>query len=443
MKQLRLYQRNISILLVVSMLCCFFAGDSAYGYGDIGSDYNVDALRAEVATASDQFRNADMVEAGEDLVYDMAGNWGKTVYGHLVEGTIGSIKNHARTYYNALFARGTKTATERLRLATARGSNGLKAASRGGKAISGLFGLAQAVRDVTVYNAPSKHEHSSLALVELSLRGFSIISSTMDALGNKTAKPLALGSGYLKDAWGSEAFSEWMNSMDNVVVLEVLGFTNAMTDAFNWISLEGWKVLFTLTRQYGYGDPKTLPALRTALKPNIYLYPEYAQEVLLEFESPRWLTTVIPDYPGEWLVHAQPNGIIRVKEQEYGYLFYESIALESVMQSEYGWSIPAGGHEGKFREILDAYGFNAQEQDDFVEFWCEKLDADCDYTMFPQMTDIVDIAMPLSVSPVPDSVFRLWFTFDPLMTFVQEPLVLPIIRDGFVLVEWGGLILGE
>ena len=128
-------------------------------------------------------------------------------------------------------------------------------------------------RDVTVYNAPSKHEHSSLALVDLSLRGFSILSSTIDALGNKTAKPLALGSGHIKDAWGSEAFSEWMNSMDNIVVLEVLGFTNAMTDAFNWMSLEGWKVLFTLTRQFGYGDPETLPALRTALKPNIYLYP--------------------------------------------------------------------------------------------------------------------------------------------------------------------------
>ena len=59
---------------------------------------NVDALRAEVATASTQFRNADMVEAGEDLVYDMAGNWGKTAYGHLVSGSIGSINQHAKTY---------------------------------------------------------------------------------------------------------------------------------------------------------------------------------------------------------------------------------------------------------------------------------------------------------------------------------------------------------
>ena len=65
--------------------------------------------------------------------------------------------------------------------------------------------------------------------------------------------------------------------------------------------------------------------------------------------------------------------------------------------------------------------------------------------MYPQMTGTVDRAMPLTVEPACDSVFRLWFTFEKAseVTDVKEPEIVEVERSGFTLVEWGGIILDE
>ena len=180
-----------------------------------------------------------------------------------------------------------------------------------------------------------------------------------------------------------------------------------------------------------------------ALKPNIYLYPEEKTDVIVSFDHPELLTTVIPDYSGNWSVTAEPDGTLHSENgQDYSYLFYESETQPFFFGNKEGWLIKADERAERYTEILTEYGFNEKEIADFVEFWVEKLPEGVDYMMYPNVTEVIDKAMPVSFSTEPDSIFRIWFTFEVYDDQeVPEPEVEEFIRDGFTVVEWGGVIL--
>ena len=180
-----------------------------------------------------------------------------------------------------------------------------------------------------------------------------------------------------------------------------------------------------------------------ALKPNIYLYPEEQTDVIVSFDHPELLTTVIPDYSGNWSVTAEPDGTLHSENgQDYSYLFYESETQPFFFGNKEGWLIKADERAERYTEILTEYGFNEKEIADFVEFWVDKLPEGVDYMMYPNDTEIIDRAMPVSFSTEPDSIFRIWFTFEVYDDQeVPEPEVEEFIRDGFTVVEWGGVIL--
>ena len=64
--------------------------------------------------------------------------------------------------------------------------------------------------------------------------------------------------------------------------------------------------------------------------------------------------------------------------------------------------------------------------------------------MYPQHTETIDALMPMEVTPVPDTIFRVWFLFAPvsndLGTF-KDPIISPIERSGFTVTEWGGIVM--
>ena len=130
-----------------------------------------------------------------------------------------------------------------------------------------------------------------------------------------------------------------------------------------------------------------------------------------------------------------------VSENEYGYLFYESQTYPWPWQRNEGFHIPAEAREETFREILSAYGLNHQEIDDFIEFWGEKLEPGHDYAMYPQTDVYVNEAMPVNITPEPDSILRLWFAFVKDEQPERKAVIDPFSRDGFSVVEWGGFIL--
>ena len=118
---------------------------------------------------------------------------------------------------------------------------------------------------------------------------------------------------------------------------------------------------------------------------------------------------------------------------------------------------PAEEREETFRKILPRYGFNGQEIDDFVEYWVDRLPAGVTYVMYPQLNEIVDQMMPVSINPEPDSILRLWFLYEDYegaeaegmlrdisetdgITGFGNPQPLTFERNGFTVVEWGGSV---
>ncbi|MBQ5439207.1 MAG: hypothetical protein IIT49_00300, partial [Clostridia bacterium] len=94
-----------------------------------------------------------------------------------------------------------------------------------------------------------------------------------------------------------------------------------------------------------------------------------------------------------------------------------------------------------FAGILTKYGLNEKEIEDFCEFWCEKLDKDKSYAMYPQNTETIDKAMPMTTQPQFDSKLRLWFAFVENDIPKAEHSPERFERTGNTLVEWGGFVL--
>ena len=190
-------------------------------------------------------------------------------------------------------------------------------------------------------------------------------------------------------------------------------------------------------------NSNAMPNNVEAKKPNIYLYPTEETEVSVRFAYPNLVTKSEPAYGDGWKVTAQPDGTLLTADgREHGYLFYESNTLASFFQTDEGFIVMADEREETYRRVLERYGFNEQEILDFIEYWSVYLEAGADYVMYPILTDIVDEAMPVSFSVEPDSIYRIWFGFARYDGGeIAEPQIVPIIRDGFTAVEWGGAVL--
>ncbi len=184
-------------------------------------------------------------------------------------------------------------------------------------------------------------------------------------------------------------------------------------------------------------------------KPNIYLYNDrlcnlQQMDIHIEFLRPDLLLKTIPEYDANtgWNVRVSGEGTLSVNREKYEYLFYESQTDLGGVQTEYGVRIPVEGRRDALNRAIEGYAFNKREKEDFLEFWCEKLDAETEYVMYPQETEKVDKMMPLSLSEKPDNYRRLWYAFSPDNgQEIKEYMAMPIERDGFTLVEWGGFFI--
>jgi len=92
-----------------------------------------------------------------------------------------------------------------------------------------------------------------------------------------------------------------------------------------------------------------------------------------------------------------------------------------------------------FEEKLTILGLNDREKTDFITFWAPKMDVkDYYYINFPN--EIFDSLHPLTVSPRPDSIQRVFMVYEGLdekVNVKQQPLT-PFSRSGFSVIEWGG-----
>ncbi len=178
-------------------------------------------------------------------------------------------------------------------------------------------------------------------------------------------------------------------------------------------------------------------------KPVIYLYPPQETQVTVKVGAD--ITQSEPHYPSNgWTVLAQPNGQLNYQNQTYPNLFWEGTGhgLYPNLGND-GFVIKKENLVATIKNHLSLQGLNQNEIQDFMEFWEPKLPT-TPYTRLTWLTtaDMNHLA-PLTVTPVPDTVIRVFLDFkglDQPIKLVPQQFTTPT-RTGFTLVEWGGLLL--
>lgn len=179
-------------------------------------------------------------------------------------------------------------------------------------------------------------------------------------------------------------------------------------------------------------------------KPAIYLYPNLTQRTSVAVEPKGEFTLTIPEYPvGGWEVTAEPDGTIISDGEEYPYLYYEAKINDAAFtKPTEGYVASYSELPGLYASILPQLGLNARETADFKEYWEKYLPYSPYYFVGVMPVSEVDAIEKLTISPQPDTTIRVRLYFEPVQDrlVVEEPNITTPERNGFVAVEWGGMI---
>jgi len=177
-------------------------------------------------------------------------------------------------------------------------------------------------------------------------------------------------------------------------------------------------------------------------KPVIYLYPERTTDVSVKVEPVGGMTFSEPAYGDGWNVTAQPDGTLTDADGvRWPYLFWEGRG-GLYAQPEKGWVVARGDVESFLNEKLAAQGLIADEIADFKEFWLPRMQEAPYYFVTFLGNRAMDELAPLTVLPRPDTIIRVLMDFTPLEKPVDaQPFSIRTpARNGFTVVEWGGVI---
>lgn len=181
-----------------------------------------------------------------------------------------------------------------------------------------------------------------------------------------------------------------------------------------------------------------------AEKPVIYFYPDATQQVSVQLNVTGQLGFTYPAYNQGWNFTADPDGTIHMNDKEYDYLFWDGethVNMQSVERFE-GYLVQRDSLPTFFEAQLTAMGLNAREQEDFITYWCPRMqENETSYIHFMFNEEYESIAT-LNVTPKPDHLFRVFMLWsdgagiDP--NAIQPQTIEPLNREGFTVVEWGG-----
>lgn len=319
----------------------------------------------------------------------------------------------------------------------------------------GVLGL---VNDIESYNTVKHKKHAYLDFLTRTVRGVNMGLTAADIAGNKLATVPSLVTGLAKDILESDTFIGFTESKYvSWIYIPADFMTERMNEAMQGVGTAFWFVwdgTGDLISNAWEGTKGAAADLYDYLmfdrcnvdnagvyKPNIYIYPTETTPITVTFRYPGGLTKTIPDYSGNWSVVADPNGKLRDGENDWDFLFYECITDVSDVQFEEGYIITDENRYAQLSQLIASYGFNEQETKDFADFWDDKLEKGVRYAAYPMLTEIVDVLMPVEITPAPDRIGRLWFAFQE--DGVPEKEACPVVfdRDGYTVLEWGGLFI--
>ena len=189
---------------------------------------------------------------------------------------------------------------------------------------------------------------------------------------------------------------------------------------------------------------KSYDTLAECGKPVIYLYPEKTISVSVKVGANVKISE--PTYNSGWKVTANPNGsIINQDGETYDSLYWEGTGDGSYPPISQGRVVSSENIQTELQNDLNALGLNKKESGDFIAFWLPKMPK-TPYTRLTWLTTKeMNALAPLRVSPKPDTLARVFLDFQgqngPESNLKPQQLT-GFAREGFTLVEWGGLLVG-
>jgi len=183
--------------------------------------------------------------------------------------------------------------------------------------------------------------------------------------------------------------------------------------------------------------------------PAIWIYPKKAQDyvVRLSFSGEGFMTVASPDYNDGWRIHVEPTAPFYRYSSLYGdktkcaFLDYDGFRA-GTFQKDFGWCIEQSTLINWQRTQLKEIGFSESEIDDvnytYGRRLLERRYKDPLFAVYPQETSIVQSSVGLSVSPQPDSIYRLWLYFVPVKVAppgLKTPNLPKVTRNGVSVVE--------
>ena len=177
-------------------------------------------------------------------------------------------------------------------------------------------------------------------------------------------------------------------------------------------------------------------------KPVLYLYPARAQDVRVTLDFDGQLTATYPAYHGGWHVRAFPGGrlINHADGLEYSYLFWEGLPNSQNWDFSEGYCV-AGADTARFlRQKLGELGLVPREYNEMIVFWLPQMQGN-PYNLITFQREAYEKSAPLTITPAPDAVLRVFMVFAPLEepVDIMPPAAAPAFtRAGFTAVEWGG-----
>lgn len=174
-------------------------------------------------------------------------------------------------------------------------------------------------------------------------------------------------------------------------------------------------------------------------KPVIYLYPteETVVDVTVDFKG--IFTVTIPNYQNGWRVIASPDGTLTAADgTAYPYLFWEGISTQ-IPQIDKGFCVTGSETAAFLCEALTGLGLNEKESADFLAYWLPRMERN-PYNVISFLGAEYEAVAPITVSPSPDSLLRVFMVFYASDEAVEIPSqTLPtFVRHGFSVIEWGG-----
>lgn len=177
-------------------------------------------------------------------------------------------------------------------------------------------------------------------------------------------------------------------------------------------------------------------------KPIVYLYPTQKTDISLTFANPSLITTSYPKFDKKWQVTAYPNGDLYDLNGKYYYGLYWEEESNHLTNFSTGFYVLKKDAINFLEEKLSIIGLNDREKNEFIMYWLPVLEKNNRSLVYFELTEERNRYNKLIINPKPDSLLRISIHIKKVneKVFIKEQNLSTFKRNGFTVIEWGGII---